>query len=327
VSLLIALGLGLMLTPAAIRLGVAVGLLDRPVSPLKIHDSPVPALGGVAVMIAAVLGASLAGARIGTGLLGAIALLTVAGLVDDIRPLTPAVQLALQIGAGLLLVAGGSRLGWLQPLDGIAVVACVLVCVNGLNMIDGQDGLAAGVAAIAAGGLAVAGGSPGVLAALAGALIAFLVWNRPPARIFLGNSGPGPVAVILVAALGGLSEAHGLRGALAGAACLGVPLLEVGFTVARRLGSGRLTDGDRSHSYDLLALALGSRARATVSFWVIAAVMAGIGALVANVRVQAGIPIVASSAVVAGLAVWRLWARVGLPAEVAPVDVRPGGAF
>jgi UDP-GlcNAc:undecaprenyl-phosphate GlcNAc-1-phosphate transferase len=209
----------------------------------------------------------------------------------------------------LLLVAGGARLRWLGPLGGIGVVACVVVCVNGLNMIDGQDGLAAGLAAISAAGLAVIGGSSGALLALAGALIGFLCRNRPPARIFLGNSGPGAIGVILVAALAGLSAAHGLRGALGGFACLGVFVFELAFTVARRLSSGRLTKGDRHHSYDLIAMQLGSRGRVTVIFWAIGFVIAGLGVLIANVPVQAGIPIVALIAALAGIAGRRLWAQ------------------
>jgi UDP-GlcNAc:undecaprenyl-phosphate GlcNAc-1-phosphate transferase len=308
-SILIALVLALALVPAASWLGAAVGLLDRPGRPLKIHARPVSVLGGAAVVIAAILGTWLAGDRIGAGLLAAVALLMVAGIIDDIRPLAPALQLGLQIGAGLLLVAGGARLGWRRPLDGVGVVACVVVCVNGLNMIDGQDGLAAGLAAIAAAGLAVISGSSGVLLGLAGALLAFLWWNRPPARIFLGNSGPGAIGVILVAAFAGLSAAHGLRGASGGCACLGVFAFEVGFTVARRLSSGRLTKGDRLHSYDLLAMQLGRRGKVTVIFWAIGLVAAGLGVLVANVPLQVGIPIVALSAALAAIAARRLWAQ------------------
>ncbi len=318
-SFLIALGLALVLTPMAGRLGTAVGLVDRPGSALKIHQRPVPLLGGLAVTVAAILGAWLAGFHEDAGLLSAVGLLVAVGLIDDARPLAPYVQLAAQLAAGLLLVVGGARVHPLGELSAVAVVILVMVFANAVNMIDGQDGLAGGLAAIAAAGLAVLGGNEGLMLALSGALIAFLFWNRPPARIFLGNSGPSAIAVLLVAGLASASDNHRWPGLLAAALCLAMFAFELGFTVARRLAAGRLTEGDRLHSYDLLALELRSRTRVTLIFWAVGGVAAALGLLVLHLPVQVGGCVVALSVAVAAMSGLRLWRRHGgNPASVQP---------
>ncbi len=137
------------------------------------------------------------------------------------------------------------------------LVLATVACCNAVNMVDGQDGLAAGLGAIAALGLAAvlaAGAFATALPlALAGALAGFLVWNRPPARIFLGDGGAYAVGVLLAASAAQATSA-GWHGLLAAGACLGVFAYELVATIARRLASSAPTvRGDRDHSYDRLA--------------------------------------------------------------------------
>jgi UDP-GlcNAc:undecaprenyl-phosphate GlcNAc-1-phosphate transferase len=154
-------------------------------------------------------------------------------------------------------------------------------------MLDGQDGLVAGVAAIAALALALvldrtdAGRAVDLALALAGALVGFLVWNRPPAAIFLGNGGAYAVGLVLSLLAATAGARDGMRGALAAGLCLAVPAFEVVLTVIRRLGSeSGVIQGDRLHSYDLLTARVG-RWRSTLAFWGLGAVSGGLGVLAA----------------------------------------------
>ena len=312
-SFLIALALALLLTPVARRAGIAVGLVDRPGDPLKIHAEPVPVLGGVAVTGAAFAALALAGHWPATAVAVAAALLVAGGLLDDARPLQPAAQLLLQVAAAAILLSGAFEIG---AAGALGLFVLVFACTNAVNLIDGQDGLAGGLGVISALGLAalLAGTSPPDAAlglALAGALAGFLAWNRPPARIFLGNGGAYAVGAILAVLAAMVVEADGPRGIVPALLCLGVFLFDLGFTVARRIGSDALASGDRLHSYDLLSVELGSRSKATLAFCGAEALAVGL-ALIADAMPPAA-AVVAAVAAASAAALWgrRLWSRSG----------------
>ena len=315
---LIGLALAVVLTPLARHLGLRIGLVDRPGGPLKIHARPVPVLGGVAVVAATLAAVAISGRDLDGWLVAAVLLVATVGVLDDISTLPVAGVLLVQLAAGGLLALGGAAVDPLGPLGVPALLVLVCACVNGVNIVDGQDALAGGLAAIAAGGLLLAAGTddPALLAmagGLAGALAGFLVFNRPPARIFLGNSGPPAAGVILAVTAAALADAHDWSGLLAATLCLGVFAFEVCFTLARRIGSGAMAAGDRLHSYDLLSGRLG-RGRVTLVFWVAGAAVAGPGIAVDHARVGVGAVVVAVVAL-AGAALGRaLWARLGSPA-------------
>ena len=136
-------------------------------------------------------------------------ILLVIGLVDDIHGLGPWKKLAGQVVAALLVCLSGTHFGnlfgyELPPLlDGILVVVWIVAVVNAYNLIDGLDGLAAGLAIISATGLCgilVLGHLPGailILVALMGACLAFLRYNFYPATIFLGDTGSMFIGFIL----------------------------------------------------------------------------------------------------------------------------------
>ena len=310
-SFLIALALALLLTPVARRVGIAAGLVDRPGDPLKIHTEPVPVLGGLAVTGAAFAALALAGHWPATAVVLAAALLVVGGLLDDARPFPPRAQVLLQVAAAAILVSGAFEIG---PAGALGLFVLVFACTNAVNLIDGQDGLAGGLGAIAAMGLAalLAGASPSDAAlglALAGALAGFLAWNLPPARIFLGNGGAYAVGAILAVLAAMVIDADGARGIVPAVLCLGVFLFDLGFTVARRIGSGALASGDRLHSYDLLSVELGSRSRATLAFCGAELLAVGL-ALVADAMPPAAALVAAvAAASAATLWGWRLWSR------------------
>lgn len=305
---LIALGLSVVATPLAGLLGRAVGLVDRPApDPLKVHTRPVPFTGGLAVVGATLAGVALVGWNVpGTvagGVLAALAL----GLVDDARPLPPWLRLVLQTGVGVA-IGWALPLEFLGPMGGAATAVIVVATVNAVNLLDGQDGLAGGVTAIAAIALAIAidlmggRGATHLGMALAGGLLGFVVWNRPPARIFLGNGGAYAVGALLAALAASAGGIDGARGTLGAGLCLGVPVLELVLTIARRLRSGsRVVGGDRLHSYDRLTARIGVP-RSTLVFWFLSAVAGGLGVLA--VSVPLGVAVAVSATVAVALVAW-----------------------
>jgi UDP-GlcNAc:undecaprenyl-phosphate GlcNAc-1-phosphate transferase len=242
----------LVATPAAMRLARRWDVLDRP-GPLKPHAVPVPYLGGLAVVVGTVAGAAVGGdvaaARALLPVLAALAL----GLADDVAVLGVASRLAGQVvvGAGVAWAVDVGPTG-----AGLAVVATTVVLVNAWNFLDGVDGLAGGVAVVAGIGFAVLLAAPYDRLALAtgGAALAFLVFNRPPARVYLGDAGSYALGTTfsLLAATRVVGD-PGLLRVLTVVALVALPLVELGTTVVRRAARRLpLAAGDRDHLYDRL---------------------------------------------------------------------------
>jgi UDP-GlcNAc:undecaprenyl-phosphate GlcNAc-1-phosphate transferase len=207
----------------------------------------VPYLGGVAVFVA--LAAALADSR--PRLLVPLALALAAGVLDDARPQPVRTRLACQI-------AVGAAAGWAAPVPapGGAVLTAVAAVglLNAVNLLDGLDGLAAGVALVSAAGFALLGDPAAPALALMGALAGFLVFNRPPARIYLGDGGAYVIgtALALLAALAVDADPDAATWA-AIPLLVGVPVLDTVVAFARRLRARQpLVSGDRAHVYDQL---------------------------------------------------------------------------
>lgn len=203
------------------------------------------------------------------GMLGGVGVLVVVGLIDDIKGLSPAWQLGGQVVASIVPIAAGMRLAAItSPFGGvigleewhiagialpesIVLVGWLLVMMNAINWLDGTDGLAGSVGAI--GAFALFGISVslsvhqpplGVIAmALAGALIGFLVFNFPPAKVFLGTTGSVGIGFVL----GVLAVVAGSKLATA-AVVFTWPLLDVIWVLWQRFWSKKpFTKADFSH--------------------------------------------------------------------------------
>jgi UDP-GlcNAc:undecaprenyl-phosphate/decaprenyl-phosphate GlcNAc-1-phosphate transferase len=314
---LLAAVFGIVLTPLARRVGLAAGLVDRPGDALHIHAVPVPYLGGVVVLGAAFGAAAAVGSVPDPSVWVSAGVMLAAGLLDDRWGLPAWVRLVIQAGAGVILVAGGFDLEALGLAASAGMVLVVMASANAVNMVDGQDALAGGLSLIAALGLAILAswGGAAVLRdlaiGLAGGLFAFLVWNRPPARIFLGNGGAYGVGLVLALLAASAVDRLGWSGILAAGACLGIFAFDLVFTVGRRLvWRRRMFPGDRFHSYDIVAEKLG-RNRSTLVFWVAGLAAAGLGLLIGLLPPSGGLLVLAVGfAVAAAGAVW-LWSRLG----------------
>lgn len=185
-------------TPILRRFALASDFVDKPGSH-KSHVHPIPYLGGVALMLSVLVGMlfqSRAAPRVGAVILAASALGAV-GLLDDHRTVAPRWRILIEVAAGLVAIAAGLRVS----VTGITVVDVLITLVwivgitNALNLLDNMDGLAAGTAtvvSIAVFALAILGDQSVVAtvsAAVAGACLGFLVYNRRPASIFMGDAG------------------------------------------------------------------------------------------------------------------------------------------
>ena len=299
---IVAVAVALAVTPAAAALARRTGLLDQP-GALKVQTRPVPYLGGLAVFVAAAVGLGIGR----PAWFVPLALALVLGTLDDARSLPPKVRLVGEFVVGA--VAGALvPTGIAQPWAALGTAAAVIVLINAVNLIDGLDALAAGVSLVSAVGFAIAldGDDRTVALALAGALAGFLVYNRPPARIYLGDGGSyllgTALAVLLVSAWRPERELALSVGALLFVA---FPVAEVLFAVVRR-GRARvpLFTGDRGHLYDQLAQRGWSAAVTSLFCAGLQAALVALGLLAVHAEVFASVAIViaAALALVAGAA-------------------------
>jgi UDP-N-acetylmuramyl pentapeptide phosphotransferase/UDP-N-acetylglucosamine-1-phosphate transferase len=298
----VALATTAVAVPVCIRVARRWGVVDRP-GPLKPHDAAVPYLGGVAVFAGVAVAASFGRPIALVPLIAALAI----GVGDDRFDLPAPARLAAQLGVGAIIAATQPVHlgGWIGvPL----VLAATLVLINGFNLLDGLDMLAAGVGGVAAVGFAVTLHGAGRLlaASLVGALLAFLCYNRPPARIYLGDGGSyliGAAMTVLLTYAWGVGVA-GPTGVIA-LALLAIPVAEVACAIVRRRRAGSsLLSGDRAHPYDLLVAKGWSRPAASAAYIAAEAVVVTVVAVVshASLAVAVAVDLAVALAVLGGAA-------------------------
>lgn len=295
--------LALLIVPGVRNFCNKKGIVDIP-NERKVHKKPVPRLGGVAIWLCTILtfiilvfvnrdypyGNGLSGILLG----GSIMFLL--GLVDDLYDLSPNFKLVIQTGAALTAFLLGVKIEILfNPFGeafslGILSLPLTLIWLvgmsNAMNFIDGVDGLAGGVSTICAATLCLAAIytnqpiSALIAAILAGSMMGFLVFNLHPARIFMGDSG----ALFAGFVLAGLSVTGVMKSVtitmLLPVLILAVPLLDMSFSVIRRLLKGTgIFKADAEHIHHKLLKAGFSQNR-TVAILYIACAGAGIAATV-----------------------------------------------
>ena len=295
-GLLLAFFVTCAVTPIAIRVAHRTGMVDRP-GALKVQSTPVAYLGGVAVF------AGLSGALATTTprLLVPLALALLLGLFDDRLDISPRIRI---LGEGVIALIGGVLVPAGSGALGVAITALLILgLLNAVNLLDGLDGLAAGVCSASAIGFAFISEDPKLLAlSLLGALMGFLIFNRPPAQIYLGDAGAYliGVALAILAALS-LSSGYDTSTSVAIWAALpllvAVPILDTLVAIVRRLRAGNpIFSGDRSHIYDQLC-DRGIPAKRVLIIMVLAQlVLALIGVLAARLSSTASVSVMLLSA-------------------------------
>jgi len=273
------------------KIALKLGLVDRPDQLVKTHREPIAYLGGVGMLVGLTVG-TFAGIGVlhnellfGPMLKWLLAVLTGAaiacfvGLADDILDMKPFQKITGQVTAAVVLLVAGivPNLGKITEflnisipggleflLEVVIVVFFVLGATNSLNLLDGLDGLCAGVTAIITIALLVLSihlatwkfsdvGDPVrviICLGLVGGVFGFLPFNRYPAKIFMGDAGSMMLGFV-VASLMILFAEQIPRWWLASIAVFGLPILDTATALVRRLINKRpLFVSDRGHIYD-----------------------------------------------------------------------------
>lgn len=273
----------LFLTPLVQRLAPRIGAVDSPSEERKVHERPIPRIGGVAVAIAffvPVIGLFFVDTTISrayledlnhvVGLFLGSALMVALGLADDIRGLSARTKFVAQVLIALLAYGLGYRIvGIANPLGASLMfgvfslpvtVLWIVGVTNAINLIDGLDGLASGVSLVTVLILFTLGLVNHNLvvaltaSALAGALVGFLKYNFNPATIFMGDSGSLFLGYVLsITAISGAAKSSTVVSLLIPLLALGLPIAETLSTIVRRFIGGRPIFGaDRGHLHHRL---------------------------------------------------------------------------
>jgi UDP-GlcNAc:undecaprenyl-phosphate GlcNAc-1-phosphate transferase len=295
---ILALGLSYAVTPLVRSLAIRWGILDRPGQGPKIHERPIPRLGGLAIYAAFLL--ALSGLFVVENrvtvhfreqlpqilkILGPSTLILLLGLYDDVRGANARIKFSVQAMAAVLLYISGIQITrmwnpWGGTIElGLLSLPLTLLWLMGItnafNLLDGLDGLSAGAALFATLTLLVAAlfyQQPLLILltlALAGAIAGFLRYNFAPATIFLGDSG----SLFLGFLLGALAIESSQKSTTAIAVAIpvvsfGLPIVDTLWTLIRRALSRRpLFQGDLEHIHHMLLRRGWTRRRVVLSLY------------------------------------------------------------
>ncbi len=313
---LIATFSSLVLTPLLRRVCEKFKLLDLPAAGRKTHNKPVPRLGGVALYLSCIIALStlplvdnLLTQTLRQHTFQALIILIPAtlvlllGIYDDLRGTNATIKFAALGFVAILFYVMGGRIEALSiPFVGtvqlpstpsfLFTVFWLVGIANAFNLIDGVDGLASGAALFSSLVIMLASLSQGaaltivVTLVLCGALAGFLRYNFNPASIFLGDSGALFVGFTLAAlSVLGTQKATTAVAVAIPALAFGLPVVDTGVTMARRLISGKpLFEGDTEHIHHMLLARGWSQRRVALALY---GVCAGFG-LVAMLFARTG---------------------------------------
>jgi UDP-GlcNAc:undecaprenyl-phosphate/decaprenyl-phosphate GlcNAc-1-phosphate transferase len=324
------------LTPIVRWMAFRMGAVSTP-GGRHVHERAIPRLGGVGIAVAFSVpvltlflfdrGVALSVHENATKVLGLLAgavLLCVTGFVDDTRGLRAANKLTLQLVAATIAFSLGFRIDTVYlpllgnlPMGVFAYPVTVLWIVgitNAVNLIDGLDGLAAGVVFFAAATNLVVAILSGatlmalLMASLMGAVVGFLIYNFNPARIFMGDSGSYFLGFVLATTslIGSTHKASTAVSLLVPILALGVPIFDTLFSMVRRILERRsIFSPDRGHIHHrLLDLGLSHRRAVLILYGVSAAFTAAAIAVSFDRRWQTGLALVVASTVLITLVRW-----------------------
>lgn len=265
-----------IITPVIIAVAPKIGAMDVPKDSRRVHDHPIPRLGGLGIFIAFLVGVLLfvdidyqiQGILIGT------VIIVIIGVIDDIVSLPAMLKFVVQICAAVVVVLHGVKIDIVSiffhnsdflVLGVLAIPITVLWIVgvtNAVNLIDGLDGLACGVSTIASitmliVAINVAGEDyriPIILACLVGACIGFLPYNFNPAKIFMGDTGALLLGFVLsTVSILGFFKFYAVISFFVPFLALGLPIADTAAAIIRRLlkGQNPMTP-DRGHLHHRL---------------------------------------------------------------------------
>lgn len=279
-------------TPLVKRIAFRIGALDMPEA-RKVHKVPMPRLGGLGIYVAFLV-AVLASMPLTWELLGVIlggTLIVAVGIADDVWQLPARVKLLGQVAAALVLVFFDVQVEWIANpfgegyiyFDEFSVpltVFWVVAFTNVVNLIDGLDGLAAGVGAIASFTVTCLAAQTGYMepallsAALFGSILGFIRYNFSPATIFMGDTGSMFIGYVIGAfSVDGAVKTAAAVSLLVPAIVMGLPIMDTAFAILRRYRNGRpIFAPDKGHFHHrLLALGLNQKQAVLLMYGITAA--------------------------------------------------------
>ena len=337
VSAAVALVLSLAATPVVKSFANHIGAIDFPKDSRRVHQTPIPRLGGLAIFIGFLLSVILfvdITTQIRGILFGAV-LIVVIGAIDDVKPLHAIVKLIFQILAALVAIYHGVIIEAFSnpfvfspdqylPLGFFSIpvtVIWIVAITNSVNLIDGLDGLAVGVSAISSIVMlviAVMVSEPNIaviMAALAGGCIGFMPYNLNPAKIFMGDTGALLLGYVLATvSIPGLFKLYALVSFAAPFLVLALPLFDTSFAFLRRLIKRQNPlSPDRGHFHHRLIDMGLSQKQAVAILYTISGLL-GLVAVVITTSVKMKALILAIAAAVAAFIVFFAFKGVRKPA-------------
>lgn len=314
---LIALAFSYFLTPYAKQLAYKIGAIDVPKDNRRVHKKPIPRLGGIAiyssfiitVTITAIFSKNINFNSQLKGILVGVTIIVAIGIIDDIKQISAKYKLLGQILAAIIAVYSGVTIDFIKfPLAHLVNVENGLVFLkifkvpmtifwivgitNTVNLIDGLDGLAAGVSAIASLSLAAVAYNVGqysvaiLLIVLAGSTAGFLPYNFNPAQIFMGDTGSLAIGFLLatISVEGVIKSAATIAVAIPVLA-LGIPIFDTTFAIVRRLLNGRsIMEADKGHLHHRLLDYGLSQKQTVLILYIISLVLGGTAVVISDIR-------------------------------------------
>jgi UDP-GlcNAc:undecaprenyl-phosphate GlcNAc-1-phosphate transferase len=323
------------LTPLVKRFAVKIDVIDVPKDDRRIHKKPIPLLGGLAIYISFVSTVILKTGQLTRsekGIIIGATIIVIGGFLDDKFEIKPWQKLLFQIAAALsLIIYGVNIMRITNPLSapgidtyvnvGMLSIPLTIIWVvgitNALNLIDGLDGLAAGVAFISSVTIFIVALLNGrsldtvdasiLTCILSGSILGFLPYNFNPASIFMGDTG--------AQLLGFLLAAISIEGAIKSAAAfaiavpilaLGIPIYDTLFAMIRRKINGKpIMQADKGHLHHrLLDMGLSQR-QAVIIMYLISAVLGGFAIIAMKISTQKSYFLLAMVMIVLVIIAWK----------------------
>ena len=291
----LALAVAAAVTPAAIRIAPKIGAVDIPKDERRMHDKPMPRFGGIAMYlgIMAALAFFAMDDKDALSIMVGCTFIYILGLVDDLKNLRPLIKFAGQVVCALVLYMQGVRIEFITNYFGadniiFGDISCLLMTIlwvvaitNAMNLIDGLDGLAAGIATISAlciGYVAYIHGqyltTLGMMV-VAGAALGFLPYNFHPAKTFMGDSGSELLGYAIAAfSILGTVKSATMVVVIIPAIVLGLPIFDTVLAIVRRLARRQsIGTADKEHFHHRIMRAGYGQRRSVMLMYCISGIM------------------------------------------------------
>ncbi len=302
-ALAVALLTSFLSVPFVKNIAIKAGAIDYPKDGRRMHRVPIPRMGGISIFYGFII-STLCFANLNKQMWGIIIgsiLIVALGVIDDIKALNAKPKFLIQIIAAIIPVAMGTKISFISlPLLGnssdivfhdilsyLVSIMWIVGVTNAVNLIDGLDGLAAGVSTIASASIffiALINGNAFVTTIsviLIGACLGFLPYNLNPAKIFMGDTGSTFLGYIMaVMSIQGMFKSYTLIAFIVPVLILGLPIFDTSMAIIRRLIHHRpIMEADRGHLHHRL-IDMGFNQKQTVAILYTISAILGLSAII-----------------------------------------------